>query len=306
MAAPLRIVSRGIGPGRRRPASRPTLFLVLSALTAVGLGVVLYFASTSLAWFATSPTSDAHFGALNHCLMKHVPSNRAGFAVSPDAKRAATFDSRGLAVCGAGGAGRFMRLPGVSRLSWDHAGTLWIAASAGEGAGLWRVNRGQGDPERVGDLSAVALVGHAGGVAVLEPSGRLVSLAEDGRALGVFDLPSRADSTAELLVDAGGELLAVVMHAGVWILRARDLTAVRAESPCDAEFMWWLPQPGSALVSCGPDASWALSYQVLTGARETVPQRERVRSILVSSAGLYARACEGLPCTAPAPVDPSR
>ncbi|MGA9520373.1 MAG: hypothetical protein WBV82_02850 [Myxococcaceae bacterium] len=289
----------------RQGGNRLGSVLVLSALTAVGLGVVLYFASTSVAWFATSPTQDSHFGALNHCLMQHVPSNRAGFAVSKDATRAATFNDRGLAVCGSDGTGRFVALPGISRLSWDHGGTLWIAAStrdAAGGSGLWRL-RGEGAPEQIGALSTVALAGHTAGVAALESSGKLVSFGEDGQGLGFFELPARADAHAELVADSEGELLAVVMHSGLWILRARDLSPVRAESPCDAEFLWWLPQPGSALVSCGPNGSWTLSYQALTGARETVPQRERFRSTLVSRSGLYARACDGLPCTAPAPAD---
>jgi hypothetical protein len=279
----------------------PALGLALTAMAAVGLGVVVYFASTSLAWFASSPTSDPTFGALNHCLMAQVPADRAGFAVSPDASRAATFSDRGLGVC-EDGAGSFLPLPGIVRAAWDFDGVLWLAVKGPEAkaAALYR-RRGSAPLEPVGDIAPVALAGHARGVAALDRSGRLVSLAADGQVLGVFDLPTRPDDTATLVADAAGALVAVVMHNAVWIFEAQDLSWVRGESPCDAEYLWWLPAPGAALVSCGPDQSWALSWQATTGTREAAPRKQRVHSALLARAGVYVRGCEGLPCTAPAP-----
>jgi hypothetical protein len=55
------------------------------------------------------------------------------------------------------------------------------------------------------------------------------------------------------------------------------------------------------ILSCGADAEFALYLDVDTGEREAASATRRVRSTLVAMPGLYAQACEQLPCEAPAP-----
>lgn len=272
-------------------------------MAAVALSLLVYFVSTSVAWFISSPSSDRVFGNLNQCLASALPSTRAGFAVSPDGRRAASFDGNELVSCEQGAnadtapTARTFALSGVTQLAWDDQGTLW-AATARRGthaSALWRISP-DGQPTKVGDVAPVALAGHATGVVALDARGKLVSLSADGEALGFAELPGAAPADAQLSVDASGQVAALVADGGVWMFDVRDLHRLRAEAPCDVEYLWWLPQPSTALVSCGPHASWAMVLHPLTGEQEAAPRKVRQRSVLVPRLGVYVHGCDGLPC----------
>jgi hypothetical protein len=282
---------------RRRPQSH-LLTLALSVALAATLGASLYFAVTSLPYLATSPTSDPTFGALNQCLLDLAPQ-RVGFAVGRDARRAAVWTTDTVVACREGEPPSTWRLPGATVGAWDAQGHLWIAARGADAgaSGLFRL--GDGAPEPVGPLSPQALAGTAEGVVALEPSGRLLSVSGDGRVTGARDLPS-ADGAA-LSTSGDGQRVAVRVAGGLFALDAVTLKVLRAEAPCAVEQLWWLKGGHRVLLSCGPDASWALELDVDTGHRETAPARPRVESVLAGPDGPWVQACDMLPCTAEEP-----
>ena len=294
-----------VPPARRAPSPRKLVAaFVLTAIAAAGLGLVLYFASTTIAWFATAPTTDARFGALNDCLMSHAPEGRAGFAVAQDGSSAATFTDSGIAVCSRAperAQGRFVRLAGVTRLAFDGGGNLWIATGGTRvaDATLWRMGPITDAPERVAEEAAVALTGHGSGVIALDAAGRMVSFTSTGDSLG-FAQAARLPEP-RLTADASGELVALAGGGALSIYRAADLRPVLREAPCQVEYVWWTRQPGRALVACGPGGSWAMEIDAHTGARQEAPRRERTRSVLIPKLQAYVVPCEGLPCEAPLP-----
>ena len=290
---------------RRRPPPRAVIGFALTAIAATAFGVVLYFATTSVAWFASAPTADVRFGSINHCLMSHAPQGRAGFAVAQDGLAAATFNSAGVAVCSTSGErtdGRFLQLKGITALAFDGARNLWIATGtrASEKGALWRLAAGAPAPDRVAQETPVALAGHASGATVLDGAGRLLSISSTGDARAFAEAPRVTEP--KLLADAAGTLVALVGGGALWIYRAADLRPVLRESPCQVEYWWWQPQPGKALVACGPRASWALEIDAYTGAADASPRRDRSpRSALVPGLRAFVVPCEGLPCEAPPP-----
>ncbi|MFP2902293.1 hypothetical protein [Corallococcus sp. 4LFB] len=89
-----------------------TLTLVIAA----SLGLLLYVATTSLPYLIASPAGDAHLGALNDCLARQLKgATRLGWAVAPDASRAAVFGPRVVAVCGEDGSHARLEVPGAPR-----------------------------------------------------------------------------------------------------------------------------------------------------------------------------------------------
>lgn len=288
---------------------RPWLAIAVTGMASVAFALVVYFVSSSVAFFATNPSSDPVFGRLNHCLLQALPTHRVGFTVSPQGRSVASFTGSELAVCElpddasaeALASLRQFGLSGVTALAFDFANTLWVS-TAGDGAQtgkLWRIVPGE-PPERAGDVAPVALVGHQHGVVALDASGKLMSIGRDGEPLAVTELP-RAPVEPQLAVDAEGEVVSIVSGGGVWMFSAKDLALIRGQSPCDVGYLWWLDQPAQALVSCDPDASWALTLNARTGVSEAAVPQERPRSTLVPRRAVYVQGCDALPCQAPSP-----
>ncbi len=292
------------------------MVLAASLLTAGALALVVYLASTSLPYLVTAPTTDPGFGKLNACLLQALPVGRLGYAVSPDGQHAAAFAGNTLVVCETQPSGeptaRTLPLSGARDAAYDFTNTLWVAtepmepaadagASPPPAAGLWRIARNETHPVRVGDVAPISLAGHAQGVVVLEASGRLFSLSGADEVTGHAALPGPPTGDVQLTVDVEGERVALIAGRGVFAYRALDLRPLRAEGPCEAEYLWWSTEPGKAIVACGPKESWALTLQVDTGEREAAPPRTRVRSTLAQRAKRYVQSCEQLPCSAPAP-----
>ncbi len=274
---------------------RSASFLVVSFVAAAALVFIVYAASTLVPYVMASPGADPTFGALNGCLLQALPQGRVGFAVSPDARIAASWSGTELALCTEADGGpsvRAVRKRGISAAAFDFSGALWVATDDG----LYRLDASE---ERVGDVAAVALVGHALGVVALDGAGKLYSLARTGAALGFASLPAAPSGGATLAANADGTLVSVVAGSGVFVFRAADLSLVRAESPCAVDFLWWTSQPSRALVACR--GGWAIALQVESGGKEEAPARERLRSELVPERGVYVHGCDGLPCTAPPP-----
>ncbi|MGQ0504265.1 MAG: hypothetical protein ACT4TC_03020 [Myxococcaceae bacterium] len=288
--------------GRRKPSPRPGLFLFATLVTAGALAFCIYLVSTSLPYLAASPTADPRFGALNACLMRALPENRLGFALSPDGNRGATYGEGKLVLC-TDAQPRTLDIPGVRNAAFDFSGALWFATEPSDsaGAGLWHLVANAPKPVRVGELAPLTLAGHAQGVVALEASGRLVSLNSEDAVTGHAQLPGPVTGDVVLTSDVEGRRIGLVAGSGVFTFNAADLKPLRAEAPCQAEFLWWSTQPGQAIVSCAPQASWALTLQVETGERDTAPARPRIRSVLAQRANVYVQACEHLPCSAPNP-----
>jgi len=275
--------------------------MVASLASTAAIGMVLYAVSTSLPFLATPSNTDVRFGATNQCLMGALQAPRVGFAVSWDAGAVAGYTGDALALCE--GAHRVASLaqPGVQSASWDATGTLWLALDVPDAGQRLAFLSPDGGVEELGDVAPVALAGHAQGVVVLDASGKLTSLKRNGEALGWAELSAGPVGPARLSVNADGTLVAVVTGGGFLVYRTNSLERVRAEAPCDLEYLWWSPRGTQAILDCGPRAAFALALDVTTGAREAAPKRARVRSTLVPGAGVYVGPCEQLPCQVDAP-----
>ncbi len=283
----------------RKRLERPLLTFLLSLAIAVVVGVVVYVVTSTLPYLATSPTTDPTFGNQNHCLLTALPTERTGFAVFGD--EAVAYSGSQLARCGPRGPAQRFPLTGVTRASFDFKSTLWFARRADGSAPpeLWRLSEGK--PERVGEVAPIGLVGTAFGVVTLDAQGRLVSLDVERTVLGVAQLPAVPPEEVQLTVSADGQRVAVVTSGGLFVYEAQRLQRILAEAPCDVEFLWWKKEGHHALVSCGPNADWALELDVNTGSKETAPKQQRTQSQLVPMRGIYVQECEHLPCTATAP-----
>lgn len=283
----------------RQRLERPLLTFLLSLVTAVCLGVVVYLVIATLPYLAISPTTDPNFGNQNHCLLTTVPSERTGFAAFGN--EAVAYSGARLARCGEHPPGRILDVTGVTHASFDWKGALWYSrrSEPDQPPELWRW--AEAKPERIGEVTPVGLVGTQFGVVAIDVSGRLVSLDGEKTVLGVAQLPAAPPLDVQLTVSADGQRVAVVTSGGLFVYDAQRLLPILAEAPCVVEFLWWRKQGHRALLSCGPEASWALELDVDTGEREAAPYFKRTRSELVPNRGLYVQECEHLPCTATSP-----
>ncbi len=288
----------GFPTGKRalRPSGRYARALgprswALSLIIAAALGLLVAVTTLSLPYLVSSPAADPNFGALNQCLMGVVQGPRLGWAVAPDASRAATFDARTVALCGKQGPSTVLSAPGVTAITFDGEDRLWVAASER----LLREEAGQLVP--VGDFAPVALAGHSAGVIAMDSEGQLLSISPQGEVLGEAKLPAEG----ALSVGPGGTRVAVVLGGGVVLYEARTLTPLRAEAPCQVEGLWWLDTPDRILLACGPGQGLALTLELKTGQHAEAPHRIRTPSRRLPGLTLYVQGCDGLPCTAPAP-----
>lgn len=272
--------------------------LLLSVALAATLGVLVYFSVTSLPYLAVSPSSDPTFGEINGCLLHAVPSARVGFAVSPDLTSAAVWSNALIARC-TGAVERTWPIPGVTQAAFDGKGRLWAVSGALD-AGSARVLLLEGDfPQERGDARPAHLVGTEDGVVALEASGRLIAIKADGAVGGLVDLKPMLD--AVLSASADGRRVAITASGGIFVFESSTLLRVRAEAPCDVEFLWWLREGHRTLISCGPRTSWALFLEVDTGVQDIAPARGRIRSVLAGPGGPWVQPCDVLPCTAVEP-----
>lgn len=279
---------------RRRPSQRAARSLALTVALAVALSAIVYLSVTSLPYLAVSPTTDPAFGALNACLLDAVPE-RLGFAVSGDALRAAAWSATLAVECsGTPPAPKALELAGVTLGAYDGSGALWLAAPDGAGRALLHLEGGalvtRGHPD------AVALVGTAAGVAVLDAAGQLSSLAADGAVLATRALPVHRD--VALAVSADGTLLSLLGGGRFAVVQAATLEPTRAEPPCPVTRLWWLAAPTRLVVEC-PEL--AVELDAVSGDTSLADARRRVPSTLLGAAGLYVQPCDQLPCSAEPP-----
>lgn len=276
--------------------------LVVSLVIAASLGLMLY-AVTSLTFISSEPLADPRFGPQNACALKELREGRTGFAVGPDGA-VAVFSGASIVHCAPGDtpSARVIELSGVTSAAIDFSGALWIARRNAQATELYKLPPDAAAPEIVGELSPIALVGHAKGVLVLESQGRVVSLATDGSVLAVWQLPNPPHNDVELAPNSDGTLVSVTAGGGVFVLDAVTLERVRAESPCAVEFSWWLERSDDLLLSCGPDGSFSLKLNARTGDREEARPQTAKRSVRVPKLGHYVEDCGDLPCTTKPPI----
>lgn len=290
-----------------RPPRRPTwqwTTLLVSVALAGTLGATLYFATSSLPYLASSPTTDPTFGALNACLHHLVPS-RTGFAVSRDAKQAAVWSTNTLARCSAdqpdGGTSEARwSLNGITVGAFDGTGALWVVSQPG-GLTSTLLELTDAGSTAHGETGAVDLAGTASGLVVLEQSGKLVALSSSGEGTGFAEIAMTRGQ--RLLVSGDGQRVAVVGDGAVRVFDATTLTPVRMEAPCEVSQLWWLKGGHRALVSCRRDGL-TLVLDTDTGAQETAAPAKRTPSVLAGATGPYVEACDVLPCTAVEPLEP--
>jgi hypothetical protein len=272
--------------------------LLVSLGIAASLGAVVYVVSSSLPFLASSAVSDAHFGALNACALAALKPPRTGFAVSNDGDALVAFSGGETVRCDAApdGGAFTARVPldGVTAAAFDFDGGLWLARES-----LYRA--ADGGVQAFAQVAPVALVGTPHGAVALEASGRVVAVAPDGDVLGVAQLPHAVTGATSFLTSADGERLALIISGGVFVWSTLALKPLRAEAPCAVEAAWWLTEGHRLLLQCGPDADFALEWDVDTGAQAAAPARKRSRSGLVAGLKLYVQSCEGLACTAAPP-----
>ena len=273
-----------------------------SLLIAAALGLVLYAAS-SLTFMASEPLSDPRFGPQNACALKELKDGRTGFTVGPDGA-VAVYSGSSLVLCEEGQrpSARVFELKGVTSAALDFKGTLWVARRAEEQVELYKLTVGATELARVGELSPIALVGHAQGVIALESSGRLSSLSPDGAVLAVAQLPEPPAKQLELATNADGTLVALTTAGGVFVLDTAKLEVLRAESPCEVQWAWWLERSDDLLLSCGPEGSFSLKLDARTGATEETRRQKSRPSVRVPLLGHYVEDCGGLPCSTRPPI----
>jgi hypothetical protein len=283
----------------RKRLERPLLTFLLSLVIAVCLGVVVYMVTTTLPYLASSPTTDPNFGNLNHCLLSALPSDRTGFAVL--GTEVAGYSGKRLVLCKGQGPGAVHEVSGVTHASFDRTGALWYSrrAEPDQPPELWRIFNERS--ERIGEIAPIGLVGTDFGVVTIDAVGRLVSLNGERTVLGVAQLPIAPPADVQLTTSADGHRVAVVTSGGLFVYDAQRLAQILAEAPCAVEFLWWRKEGHRALLSCAPDASWALELDVDSGAREAAPKLKRSPSVLEIGHSIYVQECEQLPCTASAP-----
>jgi hypothetical protein len=281
----------GRGPARavRALSARPW---PLTIAIAAALGLLVYTATTSLPYLISSPTADPHFGALNDCLSRALPAPRLGWAVSPDASRAAVYGPRAVAVCDRGGASQRLDIAGTLAATFGGDNRLWVSA----GGRLLREDRGTLHP--VGDFAPVSLAGHAGGVLALDEAGQLVSVASEGGVLGQATVPGAG---ARLSVGATGTLAAVLAEGALRVYDARTLTPLAAEPPCPVEALWWLDAPERVLIGCATGGAPAFTLDLQAGTHTPAPGTPAAPARRLLGRALYVQGCDGFPCTAPTP-----
>jgi len=285
------------GKKRGRAAARAARALSarpwpLTIAIAAALGLLVYVATTSLPYLISSPTSDPHFGALNDCLSRALPAPRLGWAVSPDASRAAVYGPHAVAVCGRSGVSTRLDVTGTLAASFSGDNRLWVSA----GGRLLREDQGALHP--VGDFAPVSLAGHAGGMLALDEDGQLVSVASEGGVLGQAMVPW---SGARLSVGATGTLAAVLAEGALHIYDARTLAPLAAQPPCPVEGLWWLDAPERVLIGCAPAGTPAFTLDLRTGTHAPAPRTPATPARRLLGRALYVQGCDGFPCTAPAP-----
>ncbi|WP_343073420.1 hypothetical protein [Pyxidicoccus fallax] len=264
----------------------------LTIAIAAALGLLIYTATTSLPYLISSPTADPHFGALNDCLSRALPAPRLGWAVSPDASRAAVYGPRGIAVCERGGASLHLDVTGTLAATFGGDNRLWVSA----GGRLLREEQRALRP--VGDFAPVSLAGHAGGVLALDEAGHLVSVASDGAVLGQTTVPGAA---GWLTVGAAGTLAAVLTDGALRVYDARTLSPLPAEPPCAVDRLWWLDAPERMLIGCAPSGAPAFTLDLRAGTHAPAPRSPETPARRLFGRALYVQGCDGFPCTAPAP-----
>jgi hypothetical protein len=278
--------------GARAFARSARTHSALTIVIAAALGLLVYVATTSLPYLISSPTTDPNFGALNHCLSQALPGPRLGWAVSPDASRAAVYGPQAVAVCGRGGASARLVVAGALAAAFDGDNRLWVSA----GGRLLREDGGGLKP--VGDFSPVSLAGHSAGMLALDEAGHLISVAPDGALLGQVTVPGAGGT---LSVGAGGTLAAVLAEGALRVYDARTLEPLGAEPPCAVAQLWWLDAPERVRVGCFPEGGPAFTLDLKTGAREPAPARPGTPARRLSGLPVYVQGCDGFPCTAPPP-----
>lgn len=281
--------ARGSAKAARALSARPW---PLTIAIAVALGLLVYVATTSLPYLISSPTADPHFGALNDCLSRALPAPRLGWAVSPDASRAAVYGPRAVAVCDRSGASTRLDVKGALAVTFGGDNRLWVSA----GGRLLREDERALRP--MGDFAPVSLAGHAGGVLALDEEGHLVSVSSEGGVLGQAMVPGPG---GRLSVGAAGTLAAVLTGGSFRAFDARTLTVLPAEPPCAVEQLWWLDAPEQVLIGCGPEGKTAFTLDLRTGTRAPAPRHPETPARRLLGRALYVQGCDGFPCTAPAP-----
>ncbi|MFP2931358.1 hypothetical protein ACLESO_40450 [Pyxidicoccus sp. 3LG] len=263
----------------------------LTIAIAAALGLLVYVTTTSLPYLISSPTADPHFGALNDCLSRALPAPRLGWAVSPDASRAAVYGPRAVAVCERSGGSRRMDVTGTLAATFGGDNRLWVSA----GGRLLREDQGALRP--VGDFAPVSLAGHASGVLALDEAGQLVSVGSEGGVLGQVSLPW---SGGRLSVGATGAFAAVLFGGYMRLYDARTLAPLETHTPCAVEGLWWLDVPERLMIGCAADGR---AYTLDLRSRDYIPAHDRPATPARRLIGraLYVQGCDGFPCTAPAP-----
>ncbi len=272
-----------------RNARAQQVTTALSVVLAASLGVIVYFAVTSLPYLATSPSTDATFGALNACVLNALPE-RVGFAVSRDGTKVAAFSPARLVECaGEPPAASVHELPGVTLAAYDGAGMLWAATRQ-------QLLRLQGNTfVEQGALALSSLVGAAYGVVALGEDGQLVSVKADG-TVQTRALPDARG--VRLAANADGALVALWGGGRFSVVNSVTLESTRAEVACPVREVWWRPEPALLVAACD---ELAFEVHALTSEQVLLPARSRAAATLLGPGGSYVTPCDVLPCTAEPP-----
>ena len=261
------------------------------------LGAVVYLVTSSLPFLASSASADVNFGALNACAARALEASPSGFAVSPDARALTAYSGTKVVRCDlqpdGGAAEAVMELAGVTAAAFDFDSELWLADKT-----LARVT--DGGIERFGEVAPHAVCGTRHGVVAVQDE-TVVAMQRTGSLAGVYQLPQPVQGPLLLSASADGERVALVVSGGIFVWKSERLELVRAESPCAVEMAWWLPQGHSMVLQCGPNADFALQWDVDTATQSALPSKPRSRSTLVPKLGAYVQPCEQLACTAAPP-----
>lgn len=281
----------------RRPGWQWTTLIVSLALAA-SLGATLYYATSSLPFLATSPSTDPTFGVLNACLHAAVPS-RTGFTVSDDARAAAVWSTNTVARCALDTDGTKLStwpVTGVTVGAFTNDGTLWVVSQPG-GLTSTLLRLTDTGSTALTETGAIDLASRGAGVLVLESGDRLVALDASGAVASTTNVPTTP--SARLAVSFDGQRVAITGTGALLVFDSTTLAPMRAEVPCDVDALWWLPNSHHVLLSCRSDV--LLRVDTDTGTHDVAQPPRPPASRLLGTASLYVEPCDVLPCTSEGP-----
>jgi hypothetical protein len=273
---------------------------LMTGVVAATLVTLVYFSLSSLPFLTLSPAADANFGKQNELLLKLVPE-RVGFAVSSDAITVAAWSTQHLSACTSSGEVYSLLLRGIQLGAYDKKGNLWLSVD-GPQPQLISVDA-TGTQKMVLPMSVNAMVRTNLGIAVLQPSGHVLSIDSDGNVLATQVIQSAENVV--LSANSDGTVISIVKPPMHQLFDSQTLLS-KPSAPCAAKQLWWTQNPNVYVLACLPMDSGA-AHKANHEARpfelecnisaECEAGATKIPHGIPLSQTISIEPCDGLPCT---------